>query len=276
MKFQKNRIIQFLLLAIIPAALWASPQDEAEEIINSLRDIVFQQDLSDQEIRDVYLRKKEILDGLNLPAPDKYLYTAGIEYWMGRAYQSFDQTRTVIEHHKMVQRGKFLKCQQFYTAPDDAIKHYEVALDNINKYIDENPVSEAYRQYSEIQGQLLLLKPVTYVLANGLSVKRTLKKSLKLDPENVKSLIADGASDIYTPPNYGGDQDKGINLLKTVLEMDGVDKEDRFNIFTGIGYGLIVKEDYPEALEWLDKAEGIYPGNVYLSGLKQIAREGME
>jgi tetratricopeptide (TPR) repeat protein len=256
-------------------SLTADSGKSEDKIIYDLREVVFQQDLSDEEIKTFYLEQKEKLDMTEMDETDRLYYNSLLEYWMGRAYQSFDKTETAVEHHKMIQRGKFLKLQSYYTAKDEAILHYERALESINDYLDEQPDSEGYRQYSEVQGQLLLLKPVTYILAHGRSVKKTLKKSLELNPENVKSLIADGASDIYTPPRYGGDQEYGISLLKEALKMEEADREDVFNIYTGIAYGLIILERYREALDWLARAEGIYPGNIYLSGLQAVSWEGI-
>ena len=76
-------------------------------------------------------------------------------------------------------------------------------------------------------------------------------------------------------PKYGGDQEQGISLLKEALEMESADREDHFNIYTGIAYGLIVLARHREAIVWLTKAEEIYPGNIYLSALQEVAWEGM-
>jgi len=272
-----KRIITAALLVLTAGTLTAGNltlNEQADGIINELRDAVFHQEMSDGEIHALYFGTLEDLEGISLPDPERYYYLSLTEYWMGRAYQSFDETATVVSHHAEIQKGHFLKLQSYYTAKDQAVSHYETALDYIEEYLDIREDSEGYRQYSEVQGQLILLKPVSYVLTNGLSVKRTLKKSLKMDPANVKSLIMDGASDIYTPAKYGGDADKGIELLKQALEMNGTDREDRFNIYTGIAYGLITTDRPGESQVWLKRAGEIYPRNIYLSGLMQIAREG--
>ncbi|QEN08733.1 hypothetical protein EXM22_12305 [Oceanispirochaeta crateris] len=264
-----------LLLILIQSPLFAGTNEDADKIIYDLREIVFQQDYSDQEVREYYEDKKSDLNSLALNTSEFYYYNSMIDYWMARAYQSFDDTQTVVDHHVLVRNGKYLKLRDFYTAPEEAIYFYEKSLDYINEYLELNPDSLGYQQYSEIQGELILLKPVSYVLAHGLSVKRTLKKSLKLDPGNVKALIADGASDIYTPKKYGGDYIAGIEVLKRALTMGSADREDLFNIYTHIAYGLVSNERHSEALTWLEKAEEIYPGNMYLSGLMKVAKEGI-
>lgn len=260
-----------LFCTILPVAA----HEQADRIIYDLREIVFQQDLNDGEIKSYYDEEKSKLNTLELSETEFYYYNSMIEYWLARAYQSFEETQVVVDHHILIQKGKYLKLRAFYTAPEEAISHYEKALDYINEYIDLNPDYLAYHQYSEIQAELILLKPVRYVLAHGLSVKRTLKKSIELNPNYPKALIADGASDIYTPPKYGGDQEEGIKVLLNVLNMKGVDREDFFNIYTHVAYGLIILDRHPEAIPWLEKAEEIYPGNIYLSGLMKIAKEGI-
>jgi tetratricopeptide (TPR) repeat protein len=262
-----------LSIAILP--LSAGTNEKADEIIYDLREIVFQQDLNDEEIKKQYELFKSDLNVLNLDEEEFYYYNSMIEYWMGRAYQSFDVTQTVIDHHLLIRKGKYLKLRSFYTAPEKAISHYETALEYIDEYIKLHPDSTGYHQYSEIQAELILLKPASYVLTHGMAVKRTLKKSLKLDPKNVKAFIADGASDIYTPAKYGGDYEAGIERLKSALKMEGADREDFFNIYTHIAYGLIVNGRHTEAIDWLKKAENIYPGNIYLSGLMEMATKGI-
>jgi len=249
---------------------------EAKTLIESLRDDVFHQELSDEEVHAKYLDYSEELKNLTvgLSETDVLYYTSLLEYWMGRAYQSFDDTQTVINHYQDVQDGRYLKLKNHYSALDQTIFHYDLSLQAIEAYLKIKKDSEGLRQYSEVQGQMILLRPPGYALKNGMSVKRTLKKSLKLDPENIKSRIMEGASDIYTPSAYGGDIDTGIEKLEELIPLPGCDNEDRFNIYTGIAYGLIISNRRGEAETWLAKAAQIYPRNIYLNGLMRLAGEG--
>lgn len=249
---------------------------EAGEIIEKLKEDVFHQDLGDEEVKYRYNTYSEELDQLQgrLSETESLYYKSLLEYWMGRAYQSFDSIETVIRHHQDVQDGRYLKLKQHYSALEQTVNHYDLSLQAIEAYLKIQKDSEGLRLYSEVQGQMILLRPPGYAIRNGLSVQRTLKKSLKLDPNNIKSRIMDGASDIYTPSAYGGNIDKGIKKLEEIETLPGCDREDIFNIYTGIAYGLIVSDRTVEADPWLIKAGQIYPHNIYLNGLLRLAEEG--
>ncbi|MDC7232619.1 MAG: hypothetical protein PQJ58_05270 [Spirochaetales bacterium] len=247
---------------------------KAETLVTDFREIVFRQDTGDSEIKSEFDEVMKEFRTLSLEESESLYYESLLEYWMGRAYQSFDKVETVINHHNDVQNGKYMKLKRHYSAIDETIYHYDRSLQAIEAYLKINSDSEGLRQYSEVQGQMILMRPPGYALKNGMSVKRTLKKSLKLNPDNIKSIIMDGASDIYTPSAYGGNVDKGIARLEELIPRPGCDREDLFNIYTGIAYGLIISERESEALSWLGKAEEIFPHNIYLNGLKQLAAEG--
>ncbi|MBF9018716.1 MULTISPECIES: hypothetical protein [unclassified Oceanispirochaeta] len=261
-----------LLCTVLP--LSASSRN-ASDIINDLMEDVFQQKLSDGEIKARYEGYSEELESLSasLSKSEYFYHKSLLEYWMGRAYQSFNDTETVINHHQDVLDGHYLKLKRHYSAIEQTVHHYDLSLQAIEAYLEIEKDSEGLRQYSEVQGQMILLRPPGYALKNGLSVKRTLKKSLKLNPDNIKSKIMEGASDIYTPAVYGGNIDKGIEKLEELILLPGCDREDIFNIYTGIAYGLIVSDRNSEAGPWLSKAKDIYPHNIYLNGLIRLAEE---
>lgn len=275
MKKTTYNIIICLTFLFTSASLSAGSA-EAAEIVESLREDVFHQDLRDEEVKSRYNTYSAELDQLqdSLSVTESLYYRSLLEYWMGRAYQSFDNIETVIRHHQDVQDGHYLKLKQHYSALDQTVYHYDLSLNAIEAYLKIQKDSEGLRQYSEVQGQMILLRPPGYAIRNGMSVQRTLKKSLKLDPNNIKSRIMDGASDIYTPKAYGGNIDKGIKKLEEIVSLPACDREDVFNIYTGIAYGLIVTDRTGEADSWLKKAGQIYPHNIYLNGLLRLAEEG--
>lgn len=268
-------IITICLAFLFSSVRLSAGTAEAGSIIEKLREDVFHQELGDEEIKIQYDSYSVELDQLqgSLSESESLYYRSLLEYWMGRAYQSFDDTDTVIRHYQDVQDKRYLKLKQHYSALEQTVYYYDLSLQAIDAYLKIQKDSEGLRQYSEVQGQMILLRPPGYAIKNGMSVKRTLKKSLKLDPDNTKSRIMDGASDIYTPIAYGGNIDKGIKKLKEILTLSACDREDIFNIYTGIAYGLIVSDRAMEAETWLIKASEIYPHNIYLNGLLRLAEE---
>ena len=62
---------------------------------------------------------------------------------------------------------------------------------------------------------------------------------------------------------------KGIREMQEILEDSSVrlEKDDRFNLISAIGYGYLQREEIDEARTWLLKALEVYPGNKYVQSL---------
>ena len=165
------------------------------------------------------------------------------EYIMGRAY-SYEENKDAAGSR--------------YDAGD---KFAEQALD-----IRESATAHLMR--GENISQNCSVKPVSYALSHGTKIAGLAKKVLKLDEDYGAAMYLQTAQHIYAPSPFHNHK-KGIREMQEILEDSSVrlEKDDRFNLISAIGYGYLQREEIDEARTWLLKALEIYPGNKYVQSL---------
>jgi tetratricopeptide (TPR) repeat protein len=90
------------------------------------------------------------------------------------------------------------------------------------------------------------------------------EKAIALDPRNAAARIIVAASKVYPPPVFGGNPGRGIELMREALALGTAEKDDLFNIYSGIGIAYSKMDDKAAARPWMDKALALYPGNEYI------------
>jgi tetratricopeptide (TPR) repeat protein len=203
-----------------------------------LRDHIYNQDVSINQIEVIFLQAKEAVRQSSLGGRKKAYWLSRIEYLMGRAEQNIERKK-------------------------DAAGYYEQALAHIEEALDKEPFSEGFRMKSEIISQMCLVKGVGFILSKGPKVNPLAEKALDLNPENGKAIILIASSKVYPPPIYGGNPEKGIELMQKANRMPDIEKDDRFNIYSGIGVAYEKLGEKEKAAYWLEKALELYPENVY-------------
>lgn len=165
------------------------------------------------------------------------------EYIMGRAY-SYEENKDAAGAR--------------YDAGD---KFAEEALD-----IRESATAHLMR--GENISQNCSVKPVSYALSHGTKIAGLAKKVLKLDEDYGAAMYLQTAQHIYAPSPFHNHK-KGIREMQEILEDSSVrlEKDDRFNLISAIGYGYLQREEIDEARTWLLKALEVYPGNKYVQSL---------
>ncbi len=207
-----------------------------------LRDSTYNQDASLADIEKYYeAAKSSVLSSIGEPKERSY-WISRVEYMMARTYQVLDKKK-------------------------EAATHYEAGLSAIQEAMKSGDFSEGYRMMSECISQMCLVKDTGFVLMNGLKVGEYAEKAVKLHERNVPARIILAAQKIYPPGIFGGDPAKGIELMKEILAIPAVsiEKDDLFNIYSGIGLGYSKLGKKAEAREWLGKALAIYPKNKYVN-----------
>lgn len=289
MKLLRNRCMEFpgvfksfLIILILSAAVPVPAHPEprimlAEENIRALRDVMYNQALPDSRIYGLYEGIVKNIETQNLSMEKKNYYLALAEYYMGRAYQSFDDVKTVISHNRDMRAGKYLTLINYYTYAESAAKHYEkglALLERMTSFSVNCPMtSDVFRLYGEMLGQLVLLKEPGFVLSHGLDINRYIRKALETDGNNIKASILLGAGKIYPPPLYGGNPKKGILMLTALLSEQNLDREDYYNIYSTVGYANFLIGDLDQAEQWLIKALDLYPGNMFARGILLLTEE---
>jgi tetratricopeptide (TPR) repeat protein len=182
-----------------------------------------------------------------LAAQDRLYWLSRMEYMLGRAYQNREDKKQAAEH-------------------------YQAGLDYARRALELGEFSEGWRMMAENQGQLCLVKELAYLLANGPKGPQYAQKALKQDPRNVAAQVYLAAAKVYPPALAGGNPARGVELLQRALALQPTEKDDLFNIYSGIGVALGKLGRNAEASVWLRKALELYPNNAYVRG--QLGRLG--
>jgi tetratricopeptide (TPR) repeat protein len=232
----------FALLASVQAQESLACRQAFEE----LRDAVYDNRPLEQIVAS-YPSAFSAVQEEQLEERDRLFWLSRLEYLLGRAYQSREDKK-------------------------QAAQHYQAGLDYARQALGLGEFSEGWRMMAENQGRLCLVKEMGYLLANGPKGPQYAQKALKLDPSNVAAKIYLAAAKVYPPLLAGGNPAKGIELLRQALALEPSEKDDLFNIYSGIGVGLGKMRRNAEAADWLRKALELYPNNAY--ALQELARIG--
>jgi tetratricopeptide (TPR) repeat protein len=161
-----------------------------------------------------------------------------LEYMMGRAYQTREDKKR-------------------------AAPHFQAGLEYAQGAVELEEFSDGWRMMAENIGQLFLVNDLSFLLSNWKRGPQYAQRAVELDPGNVPARIYLAAAKVYPPAIAGGDPAQGIEMLKQILALQSGEKDDLFNIYTGLGicYGKLRRK--AEAVEWLRKALELYPNNAF-------------
>jgi tetratricopeptide (TPR) repeat protein len=187
--------------------------------------------------RNALAKAQETLTGREL-----YIMLSRCEYLMGRAYQE-DQRK------------------------DEAIRCYQNGVTWAERANAEAPSADAYEMLASNIGQQCMLRSVPWVMANGLKVESNAKKGLKLDSRHAACMYMIASRWAFGPNPFGNPQ-RGINELSAMLNGTAdLEKDDYFNVYSGIGYAYLRLKKNEDAAVWITKALEIYPTNKFALGL---------
>ncbi|MDR2052363.1 MAG: tetratricopeptide repeat protein [Treponema sp.] len=205
-----------------------------------LRNAVYAQELNADAItplyRDALGKTRESLAGREL-----YIMLSRCEYMMGRAYQ--------YEERK-----------------DEAAERYAEGIAWAEKALEAGESAEGWQMLAENISQSCAVRPVSYALANGLKVERYAKNALKLDSRNAAALYMVAARWVFAPSPFNNYK-KGIQMMEDIITRGNMEQDDRFNVYSAIGYAYFQQKKYAEARPWFLKSLEVYPTNKYVKGL---------
>jgi tetratricopeptide (TPR) repeat protein len=211
----------------------------------TLRDAIYAQELNAGGIAPLYReaieKARETLTGREL-----YIMLSRCEYMMGRAYQE-DQRK------------------------EEAIRCYENGVSWAEKANEETPSADGYEMVASNIGQLCMLRSTFWVMANGLKVEQNAKKGLRLDDRHAACMYLIASRWAFGPNPFGNPR-RGVTELKAMLDgIADLDKDNYFNVYSGIGYAYLRLENKTDAAAWIARALEIYPTNKFALGLLQEA-----
>ncbi len=148
----------------------------------------------------------------------------------------------------------------------EAGKLFDSGIEHAKKALSIKPNgTDAAAVYAHCISANCTAKTVSYVLKNGLKVRKYAKISIKSDPSNGTGHFLVYAQDVYAPAPFNKLR-KGRRLMTGFLNDESIRLEDfdKMNIMSAIGYTYYKKKNWNGALEWYNKALKIYPNNYPL------------
>ena len=234
------RVLMMLLLLTAGFGLWA---EAMPEWMVPLRDAIYEQKLKADDIIPLYHTAKTAAQAQRSgTALD--LALSRCEYLMGRALQYEERN-------------------------DEARVHYNEGMRLAEKAVAEAPGSEAWLALAENLSQACSLGPWTYTVANGLNVEKYAKNALSYNKRNAAAQYLIAARWVFAPAPFNNHK-KGIDMVQAIFDDGDMEKDDRFNAYSAIGYAYQQQKKYAEARPWLYKALEIYPTNKFIA--EQLAK----
>jgi tetratricopeptide (TPR) repeat protein len=242
---QKGRAAIVVFFFILSVSLQANPANY-QLAYEELRDAMYDYRPLPQ-VEAVFQSAVSMVEEENLGERQRLYWLSRLEYVMGRAYQSREDKKR-------------------------AAPHFEAGLDYAQRAVELEEFSDGWRMMAENIGQLLLVRGTSFLLSNWTKGPQYAQRALKTDPENVPARIYLAAAKVYPPAIAGGDPAKGIEMLTQTLALQSGEKDDLFNIYSGLGicYGKLRRK--AEASEWLLKALELYPNNAFAR--KELTKVG--
>jgi tetratricopeptide (TPR) repeat protein len=245
MELQVNRMVVLLAGALVTVAPGMGLYgDSLAPWFIPLREAVYEQTLSADDLSPLYEKARKETEK-NLHGPARYLTLSRCAYMLGRAYQ--------YEGRK-----------------DEAAQQYEQGIRWANAALKEAETSEGYQMLAEHISQSCAVRPVSYALANGGKVETYAKKALELDRRNGAARIMIAARYVYAPAPFHNYK-RGIQMMQDIINQGDLvlEKDDRFNVYSAIGYAYYQQKRHTEAELWLQKALGLYPTNQFVQTLRK-------
>lgn len=200
----------------------------------------------------------------------KETHLSRCDYYFGMwVIETFDLTSlehalddTSVEFVDPVERNKIIKAEamQYF---DKSIEHALKAM----KIRGEN-ASDAMVIYTQAVSANCTVRPIAYVLGNGLKISQYAKKALKVDPTNGTACFSYHAQDAYAPGIFGN-ANRGRKFMTEYLEDENLVKEkfDLFNFTCAIAYTYYRQNKFEDALVYYKKCQEYFPGNYAIKDL---------
>ena len=137
---------------------------------------------------------------------------------------------------------------------DEAENNFTAALDYAEKALAIEETTRAKRLKTEGISRLFEYRSFFFIIRNQGQAGDLLDKIRKKEPENKHILFLEAMSYINAPSTFGGDDEKGKDILRDLAEGDNP-------IFQFLSYNKLASlaEDENTATEKLSEAEEIFP-----------------
>jgi tetratricopeptide (TPR) repeat protein len=206
-----------------------------------LREAVYEQQLSANEIAPIY-REISARARTELSGASQLIMLSRCEYMMGRAY--------LYEERK-----------------EEAAARFGDGMDYAQRALNVRESAEAWVMLAENLSQSCIVRSVSFAIANGLNVEKYSKNALAINGRNAAASIMIASRWVYAPSPFHNYR-RGIEMMSAILTGCDMEKDDMFNVYSGIGYAYVQMRNSAQAQTWLTRALEIYPTNRYVQNLR--------
>ena len=234
------RIFAFIIIAsmcLYPAALEA---EVLPDWMIPLRDSIYEQELTVEEIVPLYNAAKAA-SAQNRSGTALSLLLSRCEFFMGRAYL-------------------------FEKRNNEAHIHFSEGLRIAEDLVKTDPSDVAWVLRAENLSHLCQIGTVAFVIGNGLNIENYAKTSLRYNNRNATAQYVVAARWVYAPAPFHNHR-RGIEMMSAIIENGDMERDDRFNVLSAIGYAYLQQKKYDEARTWFLKSLEVYPTNKFINGL---------
>jgi len=205
-----------------------------------LREAIYEQKLSANQVVPIYNAAKASARG-NLTGPALDVALSRCEYFMGRAYQ-------------------------FENRNSEAADRYAEGMTLAQKAIDAAPSAAAWVMLAENLSQSCVVRSNAYAMRYGANVERYARNALTFDSRNAAAQYLIAARWVFAPAPFHNHR-RGIEMMEDIIRNGNMQKDDRFNVLSAIGYAYLEQKKPDEARPWLQRSLEIYPTNKFVAGL---------
>jgi tetratricopeptide (TPR) repeat protein len=212
-----------------------------------LRDAAYEHRLTSGEVLGIFETAKR--RAMEVGEAERYVLLARCEFMMGRVF--------LFEERK-----------------EEAGDCFERGIRYAQSALEREESAQGWQMLAENFSWSCMVKPVSWVLANGGKVEKYARNALTLDSGNTAALYLIASRYVYAPAPFSNFK-KGIDMMRAILEeFDArLDRDDRFNVWYAIGYAYVQQKNYRAALPWLEKSLAVYPTNKFAGNLAEQCKK---
>jgi len=234
---KRKKIFAITLLLTASVSLYA---ERLPGWMLPLRDAVFEQSLSANEIRSIYLTAVAETRRQTTGAAQN-LALSRAEHLMGQALL-FEE------------RGS------------EAGTHFAEGLRLAELAVQASPSADAWVMRAENLAHLIQTRNWTFATRNGLDVERFARNALELDSRNAPAQYLIAARWVFAPRPFNNFR-RGIEMMEAILQNADLDRDDVFNVTSAIGWAHIEQRNFDQARPWIERALEVYPTNQFATDL---------
>lgn len=166
-------------------------------------------------------------------------------------------------------RGEFLMGQAllFEERNQEARLHFLEGMRLAQAVTETSPSALAWLLRAEHLSRLSHIGPWSFTVANGLDVERFANNALSFNSRSAAAQYLVAARWVFAPAAFRN-LNRGISMMKAIIENSDMEKDDRFNVYSAIGFAYLQQRNRAaQARPWLERALEIYPTNRFAARL---------